>query len=98
MTPGAVSQTRLAAVAPNPFSLGTRVAFDLAQRGHVVVEVFDLAGRRVKTLRDELLSPGHYEDRWQGDDDSGRTVKHGVYFVRLTAADTDIARRVVLLR
>jgi flagellar hook assembly protein FlgD len=61
------------------------------------VAVFDVDGRRVRTLVDATLGAGPHEARWDGADASGRAVGAGVYFVRLAAAGQAVSRRLVRL-
>jgi len=96
--PTAAVATHLSPVAPDPASGPARVAFELARDGAVRLEVLDLAGRHVRTLLAGALAAGAHEARWAGDDDAGRAVARGVYFVRLRAPGADVAQRMVLLK
>jgi hypothetical protein len=70
---------------PNPFATATRIRFDLPRPAWVRLEIFDLQGRRVARLADELLPAGAHSRDWQGvRDDAGR-VQPGVYMCRFTA-------------
>jgi N,N-dimethylformamidase beta subunit-like protein/flagellar hook capping protein FlgD len=71
--------------APNPFSASTRIAFQLPAGDRVRLAVFDVGGRRVKTLLDELMSAGPHAISWSGVDERGRQVAPGIYFYRLEA-------------
>ena len=64
-------------VAPNPFNPRTQLSFDLRRDGLVRIELFDLAGRRVAVLLDEVRPAGRVEVVWDGRDDSGRGVRFG---------------------
>ena len=90
--------TRLESVSPNPAPGRAHVAFELSQAGHARLEILDLAGRRVKTLRDGWLAANRYDESWQGDDDTGHAVAGGVYFVRLVAAGESSCQRIVILQ
>lgn len=92
---GAPARTALAAAFPNPLHDGTNVAFDLAAAGNVRLEVYDLHGARVRTLTNRRWEAGTWQVRWNGDDESGRGVAPGVYFVRFQAHGVTDARRVV---
>jgi len=83
---------------PNPFSDRTRLRFVLDEPGDVSVEVFDVRGRRVRTLIDEALPAGERNLAWDGRDDAARSAASGVYFVRLRAGGEEARARVVLLR
>jgi hypothetical protein len=103
-TPGSVSvdagpggeQTSLAPPHPNPFRDGTILRYTVAQRGLVRLELWDVTGRRVRTLVDGEREAGSHTARWSGRDDAGHAVGAGVYFVRLRMGSGVITRRVVL--
>jgi len=83
---------------PNPFNPATRIEFDLARPGHVSLEIFDVAGRRVASLLDEQRPAGRYTETWRGVDQGGRRVASGSYFLRLSAPETQQTRRVTVVR
>ncbi len=93
-----VDNTRLLANVPNPFNPMTEVRFELAASGPVRLMVFDLSGRRVRTLADETMGAGFHTRLWQGRDDAGRTVPSGAYYVRLEANGRFDHRKVMLLK
>ncbi|MBE0564900.1 MAG: T9SS type A sorting domain-containing protein [Krumholzibacteria bacterium] len=85
--------------APNPFNPRTEVRFVLAEPGPVTLRVYDVAGRRVRTLLDrQALGAGAHAAPWLGRDDRGRAVASGVYVVRLEAGGTARTGRVVLAK
>lgn len=85
--------------APNPFNPRTQIAFELPGSGRVSLEVFDVAGRAVRTLVDgQLLPAGTHSVFWDGRDGSGRQVAAGAYFYRLLSDRESVTRRMVLVR
>ena len=90
--------TALIGAYPNPFNPLTRVRFSLAARQRARLEIFDIAGRRVALLADDLLDPGEYERDWFGRDDSGRDLASGVYFLRLVTPGSSRMSKLVLVR
>ena len=60
--------------------------------------VHDLAGRRVATVHRGALAPGIHPFTWDGRTDRGEPARDGVYFLRLRAGGTEIARKAVLVR
>jgi len=74
---------RLYANFPNPFRSGTMINFDLPEPGKVSLEVFDLQGRRVRTLVEEDKAAGRYSVPWTGQNEAGEIVAPGIYFYRL---------------
>jgi hypothetical protein len=83
---------------PNPFNPATRVVFTLPRDGEVTVELFNVAGRHVRTLVDEVRPAGRHEVLFDGTDDRGRGLASGVYFVRMQADDFAETRKMTLVR
>ena len=90
--------TALAAVYPNPFNPVTRVSFSLKQKGHISMRVYDVSGRLVRVLIDEVREAGAYEVAWDGANDRGRSTASGIYFCRMEADDYQRTVKMVLLR
>ena len=78
---------------PNPFNPVTHVEFAIRNPQKVILAVYDLLGREVKTLVNENKSPGAYTVTWDGTDDRGRAVVSGVYLYRLVAGDPSTGSR-----
>ena len=92
------TRSRLAGGVPNPFNPTTAFRFTLAESGPVSVKIYDVAGRRVRVLVDEVRPAGSYTAVWRGRDDSGRTAAAGVYFCRMTAGRFRQTQPVTLLK
>ena len=60
-----------------------RVGFRLPRADRVRVDIFDVRGRLMRNLVDREYEPGEWEARWDGSDDSGRSLPPGVYFTRV---------------
>ncbi len=67
---------------PNPFNPSTTISFSM-KKGKASVNVYNIRGQKVKTLVDATLSEGTHEVTWQGQDDDGKPVSSGIYFIRL---------------
>ena len=85
---------------PNPFNASTTIAFDVERTVPVHLVVYDVLGRRVRTLYGgETLTAGHYRTSWNGRDDEGRQAASGVYLYQLIAgADFTAVGRMALIR
>jgi hypothetical protein len=83
---------------PNPFNPSTVVVFDLAARGRVRVEIYDVLGRRVATLADRPFEAGRHRLAWNGLDGSGRAVASGVYICRFDTGAARDSRKMILAR
>ena len=83
---------------PNPFSPETTIGFSLRAGGHVVLAVYNVQGRLIRTLLDEPLGPGNYSVAWDGKDELGGDVAAGVYLYRLSCGDVEQTRKMILVR
>ncbi|HEX9640265.1 MAG TPA: T9SS type A sorting domain-containing protein, partial [Candidatus Krumholzibacteria bacterium] len=83
---------------PNPFNPRTTIRFELPLPSPVRLSIFDARGRQVRTLVDEVLPPGSYDEFWNGEDDARRAVASGVYFYELRAGTARELRKMLLLR
>lgn len=83
---------------PNPFNAGTVIPYTLARSTQVELAVYDVLGRRVRTLVDRFETPGRHQVAWDGTDAAGRELASGMYFYRLTAGDVTKSRQMVLLK
>ncbi len=84
---------------PNPFNPATAIQYRVPAPGsRVTLSVYDLSGRRVRTLVDAYRSGGEHLAVWRGLDDNGREVGSGVYFYRLEVDGTSIERKMVMLK
>lgn len=82
--PGAVALAlRLAAPAPNPATLSTRLTYSLPVAQSVRLEVLDLQGRSVRTLASGPHPAGSHTRTWDGTGSGGARVPPGLYLVRL---------------
>ncbi len=78
---------------PNPFNAQTTIGYDLAQASTVIVEIFDILGRRIETLVDGRQLAGYHRVTWDAEDESS-----GMYFYRIQAGEYAETRKMVLLR
>jgi flagellar hook assembly protein FlgD len=73
------------------------VRFGVAQTGRVQVNIYDVAGRRVRNLADRVFPAGEHVLEWDGSDDAGGRVARGVYFIR-SSVQKGAGRIIVLNR
>jgi hypothetical protein len=73
------------------------VRLGIAHAGRVQVNIFDVAGRKIRTLADRVFPAGEVKLVWDGTDDAGAKVGRGVYFVR-SSNDKSTGRVIVLNR
>lgn len=89
----------LTACFPNPFNPTTTIRYALAKDADVEMVVYDLTGRRVRTLlASQQVEAGPHEVVWRGLDDDGRAASAGVYLCRLRIGDAVDSLRMTLIK
>ncbi|MCK6621004.1 MAG: T9SS type A sorting domain-containing protein [Calditrichaceae bacterium] len=83
---------------PNPFNPATTITLSLPQDSRVSLEVYDITGRKVRTLADQPLPAGVHKIAWDGRNEGGEAVSSGVYIYRVQAGAFVESRKMVLLR
>ena len=89
---------RLAPSRPNPFNPSTTIEYDLPRGEQVVIRIYDILGREVRTLVNERQAAGFYEVIWNGRNQQGQAVGSGVYLYTLTAGNFAQSRKMTLLK
>lgn len=83
---------------PNPFNPTTQIKFDISKTLNVTLKIYDILGREVRTLVNEIKSAGTYSVTWDGKNSAGNQISTGVYFYRLEAGDFVGIKKMVLLK
>ncbi len=79
---------------PNPFNPATIIRFDIPERTQVELVVYDILGRRVKSLiNNEFRNPGRYEVSF-----NASSLASGVYIYKLTTQNYSQARKMLLVK
>ena len=68
---------------PNPFNPTTEISYDLPEDAHVVVEIYDLQGRKINSLVNSYEPAGHHFLEWNAKDEDGNPLPSGTYFYKL---------------
>ncbi|HIN27157.1 MAG TPA: T9SS type A sorting domain-containing protein, partial [Candidatus Marinimicrobia bacterium] len=83
---------------PNPFNPVTTIQYDLPDNSQVQVAIYDMLGRKVRTLVSGFENAGFKAVQWQGKNDFGRSVGAGVYIYQIQAGDFLQTRKMILLK
>ncbi len=83
---------------PNPFGMATLIGFELGSDSDADISVFDVRGRKVRSLARGPVRKGTHQVSFDGMDDQNQQLPSGVYFCRLTAAGETVVRKLVLTR
>jgi hypothetical protein len=89
---------RLFAAHPNPFNPVSTIGYSLETGSVAEIVVYDVTGRRIRTLVSGFVPAGQHETTWDGRDDTGTPVASGVYLYQLRAGDVAETRRMTLVK
>jgi hypothetical protein len=83
---------------PNPFNPSTEIGYTVLDRGNVELNVYDAAGKLVKTLVNGSKEANSYTVVWDGTDNAGQTVSSGVYVYTIKVGDYSESKSMILLK
>ncbi len=83
---------------PNPFNPSTTISYAIPQQSNVLVKIYDMLGREVRTLVSEEQMPGVYNVIWNGDNNYGVNVATGIYLYRVVAGNNVQVKKMILLK
>lgn len=78
---------------PNPFNPSTTIEYQIAQKGMVNMEVYNVVGRKVQTLVNKVQNPGKYSVTF-----NASSLSSGTYFVRIQAGDFQKVQKMTLIK
>jgi len=83
---------------PNPFNPSTTISFDLPEESRVRLEIYDITGRKIRTLAEGRYPAGTHRVVWDGTDSRGQAVASGVYAYRIRAGKHITTRKLLLMK
>ncbi|HCL00402.1 MAG TPA: hypothetical protein DHW42_09915, partial [Candidatus Marinimicrobia bacterium] len=83
---------------PNPFNPNTTINYSLPQNCFVKITIYDISGREIKVIKNELENAGYKSVIWNGTDNSNSKVPSGVYIYSIEAKDYRANRKMLLLK
>jgi uncharacterized repeat protein (TIGR02543 family) len=98
-----VTQTKVYNNFPNPFNPGTWIPYQLAKDSDVIIRIYDIKGRLVKTMELGYRKAGAYLARdvsayWDGRNEAGDQVSSGIYFYSFQAGSFNVIRKMIVVR
>jgi len=83
---------------PNPFNPNTMISYYLPQRSFVEIKIYDIRGRKIRTLVNEMQNFGLKRINWDGNDDSNEAVSSGMYIYSLQSKEKVLFKKMLLIR
>jgi hypothetical protein len=83
---------------PNPFNPSTTTPYQLSNRSHVHLSIFNLKGEKIRVLVHEEKEAGYYEPIWDGTDFTGNRVSSGIYIILFRCGEFTQEQKILLLK
>ena len=83
---------------PNPFNPATHIRFQLPLENHVSLEIIDVMGRTINSIKNNILPAGVYNLEWDGRTKTGDMAPAGIYFIRMIGGHYQETRKIILLK
>ena len=83
---------------PNPFNPQTIIPYELFSSELVKIDIIDITGRTIRSLKNGTQSSGSYYVIWNGKNNSGKDVSSGTYFCKMMTGESVVSRKILLLR
>jgi hypothetical protein len=83
---------------PNPFNPTTNIRFTVEKEGPIDLSIFDISGRRIRTLISGTRAPGDHMVTWSGTNESGSRVPSGMYFYKLVSLEGVSSRKMMMVK
>ena len=83
---------------PNPFKSETTISYNTLVNNIVSVEIYDIQGKKIKTLVNEYQSFGEHSVVWNGTNETGIPVGTGIYFYRLKTDNNIVLKKIILIK
>ncbi len=83
---------------PNPFNPSTTIGFALPTSSYVNLTIYNIEGKKVKTLVEQNLSAGEHTIEWDGTNNSGSKISTGIYIYRISTETFSATKKMILLK
>ncbi|TET79251.1 MAG: T9SS type A sorting domain-containing protein, partial [Candidatus Cloacimonadota bacterium] len=84
---------------PNPMRNSTTIFYFIPNEAkNSRINIYDISGRLVRTIKKTGKEVGYHRVVWDGQDNSGKKVANGVYFYKIKAGDYTITRKMIVVR
>jgi len=89
---------RLYPAYPNPFNPETTIRYDLPEQTFVFITIYDVVGRKIRTIVNEQQDSGKRSIIWNAKDKNGQPVSAGIYLYQIQAGDFVQTKKLILIK
>ncbi len=83
---------------PNPFNPITNIKYDVPELSDVKIDIYNIAGNKIKTLVSREHQPGRYKIQWNATNEQGAPVATGMYIYKIRANDFISVKKLLLMK
>jgi hypothetical protein len=83
---------------PNPFNPSTKFVISVPQNTQLEVAIYDILGRKIRTLLSGEKTAGYHTIEWNGLTDENTTATSGVYFIRMISEKFNATQKIVMMK
>lgn len=83
---------------PNPFNPITKIKFSLGENSKTELVVYDIMGKKIKSIINGYLRRNTYELSWDSTNDYGKKVASGIYYLKLKTDNSNLTKKMILIR
>jgi len=82
---------------PNPFNPSTTIRYSISENKHTTLFIYNSLGQKIRTLVNELQTPGIHAVQWDGCNDEGQKVSSGVYIYQVLSGKYKNSKQMILV-
>ena len=72
--------------------------YSVPSKSHITIDIFNILGQRIKSLKNETVTAGEHTVTWDGNDHRGNQVASGIYFYQLKSGDFTQSKKMLLIK
>ncbi|TES90231.1 MAG: T9SS type A sorting domain-containing protein [Candidatus Cloacimonadota bacterium] len=86
-------------ISPNPFTSVVSVQCQVpSDKAEIELSIYDISGRKVRTLLAQVMDRGIYSLTWNGDDDNDKKLSSGIYFLKAIFGDKSFSKKLIMIK
>ena len=83
---------------PNPFNPSILLEYKIGKRNHVRLDVYNILGKKVKSLVEEFQEAGNYYTKWDGNNRFNQPLPSGAYFLKIQSGEDHMIKKITLIK
>ena len=83
---------------PNPFNPSILFKYKIEKRNHVRLDIYNVLGKKVKSLVEEVQEAGNYYTKWNGNNGFNKPLPSGAYFLSMQSGEYHMIKKITLIK